>query len=65
MSTIGRPRVAVSYVWITFLVAAVVFVKGFFLARSTPDEARTTSRFTGYLARPPDTSRSSSCSWPS
>ena len=29
MSSIGRPRVAAAYVWLTFLVAGVVFVQGF------------------------------------
>jgi hypothetical protein len=29
MSTIGRPRLAVAYVSVTFLVAAVVFAQGF------------------------------------
>ena len=29
MPTIGRPRLTVAYVWITFLVTAAVFVQGF------------------------------------
>jgi hypothetical protein len=29
MSTIGRPRVAVAYIWITFFVSGTVFIQGF------------------------------------